>query len=288
VGGDSNFFIKRIVSIFPLYIAIWFLWSVFEFIKGNFLPAWKHLVIAPVEFLMLQSIYDGSFGILHNGGTWFISCIFICYLIYPYLESIIKKNKKKTNIALLILFYLIISYSYVPVYIFKFGDIYANPFFRLLEFAEGIILAWLFLQNKDKNISKRTNLLIPFFIFALIAVISFGVHFGFGYVLLYNFLAVPVFGFILYFCGRLEMRYKICRFQKIISLLSECSYAFFLAQFFCFDITKYLARHTLFFQKGGNSKLFFCSFFFCCIISIFLHFLIEKPIKKFLTKKLYF
>ena len=246
------------------------------------------MVIAPVEFLMMQSVYDGSFAVLHNGGTWFISCIFIAYLLYPYLEYIVSKNKKKTNIVLLILFYLMTSYSYVPVYVFKFSDIYANPFFRLLEFAEGIIFAYLLLENRKKSISKRCAFLIPVFTLVLICAISFGVHFGFGYVLLYNFLAVPVFGFILYFCGRLEMCYKICRFQRIISLCSGCSYAFYLAQFFCFDITKYFVNHISFFQKSESLKLFLCSLFFCCVISMFLHFLIEKPIKKFLTKKLYF
>lgn len=275
---------KRIVNLFPLYIAVWILHAVWSFLRGQLLPAWKHVVIAPVELVMLQSVYDGSFGVLHNGGTWFISCIFICYLVYPYLYQIIHGNGLKSNIVLLAFCYCVSSYAFLPVYVFDFQDIYANPFFRICEFLCGMLVAYFFESRRERQCRFYKIVVVSLLLLMLVFGITVGVRFGIRIVNAYNFIAIPVFGFTLYFCARIEWSYKITRFRKLISVLSENSYAFFLSQFFCFDILKWLMNRTSFFSVNENMKKFFVSLSVACAITAVLHYGIEKPVKAALYK----
>lgn len=285
-GGYSHigdFIKKRVISIYPLYITVCILFCIVHFFTGDLISFFKHIIISPVEITMLQSVYDGSFNVLHNGGTWFISCIFLCYLIYPYIAQNIFNNKRKQNLIFLLLLYLIDSYAFLPVYIFKFSDIYSNIFFRFFEFASGVIICKLFEENKNKVISKKMILLIPFLFLFLVVGITIGTHFRLWIVEAYNFIAIPIFGLFLYLNARIESKYQILRFRKLISILSENSYAFFLAQFFCFDLTKTIIKKVTFFEENENIWKFIISFFICCIITSILHYAIEKPIKKFIA-----
>ena len=284
MGGVKNFMFKRLVSVFPLYIAVWILYAVWLFLKGQLIPAWKHMVIAPVELAMLQSVYDGSFGVLHNGGTWFISCIFICYLVYPYLRQVVHGNGLKSNIVLLAFCYCVSSYAFLPVYVFEFQDIYANPFFRICEFLCGMLFAYFFENRKERQCRVYKILVVPLLLMMLVLGITVGVHFGIRIVSAYNFVAVPIFGFTLYFCARIEWTHKITRFRKLISVLSENSYAFFLSQFFCFDILKWLMNRTPFFSANGNMKKFFVSLSVACVMTAVLHYGIENPAKAAMNK----
>lgn len=283
-GGVRRLLFKRFVSIFPLYIAVWILYAVWLLLKGQLIPAWKHMVIAPVELVMLQSVYDGSFGVLHNGGTWFISCIFLCYVIYPYLNQIVHGNGLKSNVVLLVLCYLVSSYAFLPVYVFKFQSIYANPFFRICEFFCGMLVAYFFESRKERQCHFHSIILVPLLLLLLVIGITAGVHFGIQTVSAYNFIAIPVFGFTLYFCARIEWNHKIKRCRKLISVMSENSYAFFLSQFFCFDILKWLMNHTSFFSVNENMKKFFVSLSAALVITAVLHYGIEKPAKAALCK----
>lgn len=245
----------------------------------------KNLLILPVELTMLQSVFDGSFSVLHNGGTWFISCLFICYLIYPYLFKIITQNKK-IRVKIMILIYLISSYAFLVQWGFKFGSIYGNPFFRFLEFFIGMITASLCMDRINEEI-KQIKLIFVFIVFfILVTVITIGVHWFHIYeVGAYNFIAIPVFGMILYLLARIEYKYPLKHFLRGISVLSENTYAFFLAQFFTWQPIKIIDNNTDFFIEGRNLKLFLCSLVICCSVTIFLHYGIEKRMKKILTKR---
>ena len=73
-----SFIKKRIVSLCPGYFdlyAVYTLVSIFYYKNFNI----KELVIGlPMELGLFQSALIGSFGYLHNGGTWYISCLFTC------------------------------------------------------------------------------------------------------------------------------------------------------------------------------------------------------------------
>lgn len=90
----------------------------------------QNIILAPIELLAIQNIFPNMFGITHNGGTWFISCILICHFIFPYLSSIIKQLNVKMRIISIGILVLVLLYAPLITYFFDLGSIYDNPFMR--------------------------------------------------------------------------------------------------------------------------------------------------------------
>ena len=102
-----------------------------------------------MELGLFQSALVGSFGYLHNGGTWFISCIFVCYLFYPNVVHLISKNSFENNFALLSVLYCASSYAFLSVYKLQFASIYANPLSYLILVLSITIVCEVLLRFMD-------------------------------------------------------------------------------------------------------------------------------------------
>ena len=82
------FFVKRFISIYPLYI-ITFVLSVTICLVAGRQSITDNIILLPVEILGVQSFFDGAlFSYANNGGTWFISCLFVCYFLFPLLKAL--------------------------------------------------------------------------------------------------------------------------------------------------------------------------------------------------------
>lgn len=280
-----SFIKKRIVSLCPGYLglyAVHTLVSIFYYKNFNI----KEFVIGlPMELGLFQSALIGSFGYLHNGGTWFISCIFICYVFYPYAASLIAGNTKKNNLMLFVLLYCISSYAFLPAYKLDFSSIYANPLLRFVEFVIGILIAKFFIENRELKLSLLCWIFVILAFVILFCALSVKVHFLSLSVEKYNFIAIPCFGCILYFSARVEMVYgfKCCR--KLISMFSENTYAFFLAQFFSWIPVNYLISNSQFLESYSDLKKLLVSLIWTCIVTAFFHYGIEKSCKKILWER---
>lgn len=138
VSEQKEFYIKRAITVLPLYYVVSILHAVFIGNVGNVVDIIK---LAPIQILGLQSMFNTLFSISHNGGTWFISCLVLPYVLYPFLQELIKNiSYKKRKILLIGLIALLIYSDYMLVW-FGLSSIYSNPFFRGLEFCLGIVLA---------------------------------------------------------------------------------------------------------------------------------------------------
>lgn len=279
-AGIGKFLKKRILGLYPLYITIYILFTAVSGLQSGHINVLKELTALPVELTMLQSVLIGSFSFSHNGGTWFISCIFVCYIFYPYVTQVVNNNSRKNNILLGAFLYCIASYAFLPTYRLHFSSIYANPMLRLVEFSLGVIFCKFFIENIEKDIKKICVGFIFLSYVILICGITLGVHFLKPWVELYNFIAIPCFGFILYFSARIEMKHEITSCRKIISILSENTYAFFLAQFFSWQPIRYLMNNTDVFETHASIKKIIISTIWTCFVTIVLHYGIEKPCKK--------
>ena len=83
----KQFYIKRLISILPLYYAVALIRVVMDLIIGRS-SITEVAILFPVELFTTQSTFTTLFPYSHNGGTWFISCLIICYLAYPFLQSL--------------------------------------------------------------------------------------------------------------------------------------------------------------------------------------------------------
>jgi len=248
----------------------------------------QNIIIAPIEILLLQSFFDSLFAMLHNSGTWFISCLLFCYLLFPWLkEMLIQLATKKWLIFFLL--YFITALSPFVVKAFGISSIYSNPVFRLFEFAIGMIIADYAIKNSNKT--KKYTI---FYLTIALTTLFIGINllnqnalFTNDYPM-YNIISVPVFAVLIYFMTYMNNK-TIIRISSssLIQYLSKISFSFFLAQFFTFSIIKKLLTFS-WFSYHTNIVLILVSLLINLLISILMYELIEKPFEKILTKKLAF
>lgn len=274
----KSFYYKRILSIYPLYIFV----SALSLIFIVSLSLKEFLIILPIELLLLQSFFSGFSNVFINGGTWFISCIFFCYLCFPFIKNTVKQIEK-VKILYFFVIYFICSFSTIMVQVLNLNNIYSNPFFRLLEFLLGILIASRFLNSKKTDTIKLMCLII-LEIFILIVGVTALQRYKIGNYLNYGFFVIPIFSLLIFQMAKINSGVIKNFFgKKIFQYLSKISYAFFLAQFFTWKLTLYIKTEFEWFNTHTNSKLIFISFAICLIISILLYEIIEKPFIKIVS-----
>ena len=145
----KSFMRKRLASIYPTYALIWIVYFIALF-KDTAVR--DDIITFPMQFSLLFSV--NYYNYLINTGLWFFSCIFVCYLIFPYLCSLVKTMTNR-DVAVLFLFAYVLN-SFLP---FKVVGSYYSAFCRVLEFTAGICTAKIFEERKIR-ISGIAALLI--------------------------------------------------------------------------------------------------------------------------------
>lgn len=279
IKNVKKFYVKRLINIYPLYIVAYI------FVGTNNLTLKQNLLIAPIELTLLQTFFEGSFSIGANSGTWFVSCIFICYLLFPFLNNLLKQDGFRIKRALIVV-YFICAISPFCVLAFQFGSIYSNSFFRVLEFFIGMLTAAIFLKNQNKQ-SKNLGYIVALSIILFVTITLLKTQNIINYTTS-SFITIPLFSFLIYHVAKIKKIFldKILK-SKILQYLSDISYAFFIAQFFTWDITKFLNKNFLWLRLNANINLIILSFLICLTIAILLHEIVEKPVKKQFNKRSY-
>lgn len=268
------FYKKRLIGIYPLYLLLTFL---------NVSPRGGQTLLVPIEILGLQSTFVSLFSYAHNSGTWFVSCLIICYLLYPFGQEVVKQISFKWKLIFVVVMGSILLYAPLVVIKYQTAHIYDNPFYRCLEFSIGIFLASI-----SEKISKvKFHFLYTWKcflveLFLLITGVSICVKRSFfvNDYMLYNWIALPVFIFmIMTLAGISSERMERSR---VISYLSSISYCFFLAQFWVWKITRFILDYL---DTDNNVVKICLSLVVCLLLSIVAHELFEKPVTKWLKKK---
>lgn len=273
----TAFYVKRAIGILPLYYIV----SILYIIIYGTESLLQNIILAPVEILAMQSVFTSLFPFSHNSGTWFISCIIICYIIFPLIQTIIKQLSIKINICLLTTNIIILLYAPIVVWMFNLSNIYSNPFFRCLEFMVGILLSSIAPKVKHKFIFrkvmfKKTAVVIEFLVMMIGISALYINRIQCDNYMLYSWICLPIFCLMLPALAISDWR-SVC-IKNIIIYLSELSYAYFLAQFFVWPLILKVS------PENNLSKISY-AILLCLIFSILLYEIIQKPLKKYLTKK---
>lgn len=283
----KNFWIKRIAGIYPVYMVICLIYLIFN-IDTEF-SLLKKIIVLPMDMLMLQSSVNGTFGTLHHGGTWFVSCLFFCYLLSPFLIEVIKQISMRTKCVSGGVTYLACSYIPVMSHIIGYDSTYSSILYRSMHFFIGMIIASVFLNSKQK-FTERTNAIISL---AALAILIMGVSLlkyciG-GSFNDYDFFVIPLCAVIVYFSSFLKFcgKYvnKIVN-NKVIKHLNSIAYEFFIGQFFCFIITKKIILQINADLYDNNTVKIIASLLICFVIAVMFHELVGKPCKKLIQNKL--
>lgn len=278
-----SFYKKRFRSILPLY---WFICIFYPFydVIVNQGSAIDNFLLLPLEMLGLQQVFHSLFSVSHNGGTWFISCLLFCYAAFPFLSRVFNYMKETHRKMLCLVLIALCIYSPFVVVYFNISDIYSNIFFRLIEFSIGVLIFSLIRNPGKVSQSKKSRVAFLFFcsiLFLLICLVSLGIHFSLfvNNYMIYNLISLPLF------CILLVVAFSIPKapdkISRLFTYLSEISYAFFLAQFFVWKLTTFFCLYT---GIDRNLPKIVISFSLCLLISIFMHEIIEKNVRKLIEK----
>jgi len=281
VYGDQNlmekhnigrFYLKRILGIVPLY---YFFALLYILLLGKE-SVTDNILLFPIEALGLQTTFTSLFDVTHNGGTWFISCIILAYLIYPFLQTICQQMGPRSKVFLLVLLISLDIWAAFITHGFHTAGIYENPFYRILEFTCGLLVADINLSydNKLLRVLRSWGILVVSTII-LIAGVSIIQHYRNvqDYMLL-NILVLPCFAIMLFPFGTLEMPHL--EKSNILGYLGKIAYAFFLVQFFAWEVGKWCVNLI---GYNHNWTRILITFTYCVFASIISYELIQKPIE---------
>ena len=190
----KDFYLKRIKRIYPHYIVSTVVMCI---LTGVVLWA------IPIEIFCLQGFFPSLFSKMGNDGTWFISCLFFSYLLFPVLNKLVSITKKDYLVVFLL--YLSIIYTVmlgVDLKI-KWVAIYIHPLYRMLEFLVGMFVSKIFLNKQlNTNIASVVSIFSICLLFILIPILfknNFINHIKFAQNYLdYVVITVPLFSVIIY------------------------------------------------------------------------------------------
>lgn len=278
----KNFYKKRIIGIYPSYLFI----VIFYLIFSCNISLEKRCALLPMDISMIQSTVDGSSSTLHYGGTWFVSCLFICYLLTPFFIEVLKQLETKKVIKLGIVIYLICAYIPFIVKSMGYSSIYANVIYRSLHFFIGCIIAAIYIrQNLKSNSNNNTKnfgyLIISLILVTVVILAENDINKNLQNNSTEDYLIILSSALLIYISSFIKVNNEIFRkvvSNKVIKYANEIAYEFFLGQFFCFNITLRIMK------VNSNKVKIVISGIICIIIAIILHELVTKPCKKLLNK----
>lgn len=273
------FYIKRFIGIIPMYYVCGLIFILTPFDPD---PAWKRAIIAPVEIFGIQSYFDGLFGHSHNGGTWFISCIVICYLLYPFFQELIKMASVRARSVLFIICGGILLYAPFVQYIFNTGSIYSNPFFRCLEFIIGMLLA-SFKLDAGKKAKKFLYNWWTIFISTVLMIagvtIRVELNISPGNYMLHSWICLPCFCIILFGISGIEFKHDE---NVLLKFFCDASYVMFLSQLYSNSICKIIISS---YGIRSNTIILMLGWGVGLMITVVLR-LIQKYLTRYLKKRL--
>lgn len=284
-GNMKRFYIKRLIKILPLYYSIIFLCDICQLCIGN-LSVTDEIILFPVEAFAIQSTFFSLFSVSHNGGTWFISCILICYAMYPFLQHTLLQMSEKVIYKLLCGVILILLYA--PIvgnhFYLEWVTIYANPFYRLLEFTIGIMLAQIIASNRESilRFSNISTLFTMTFLFILFVSIAREIDARPHDYMLFNWIAISCFSAIIMILS--TMKFHLIQQSKIVGYLSGISFTFFLCQ--VLPLWKCSRLICTYINNDTNIMKIVVSFILCFLGAVVIHECIEKPSSNYLKMKL--
>ena len=149
-GNEKGFIIKRCAKIFPLQ---WITTTLFIIFNINIISLWA----IPFHLTLTQSIIPfWSINFAINASSWFLSSLFFCYLVTPFiLEMSVKYIRLFTFfIFLYILFFSIFLYI-LPDSIGHRWLNYISPFSRFRDYGVGISLGIYYVTISQFVINER-------------------------------------------------------------------------------------------------------------------------------------
>ena len=210
--------------------------------------------------------------------------------MFPFLLPLLLGLKRKKLVGILGISYIL---SVMPGLAWCLFDpkptpaipiVYALPINRLPEFIVGMIFAILFIRNKNAG-----NITVKILTAVIVVIVYLGlVGAALPNYVTHNFLIVPLFAIIIYWCAQIErgpMAFILG--NKVIRFLGESSYSFYLMQFFPIMLTKQyynmVLQHAPFLAKSWILAIVLLPITICMAAASYEF--IELPARRYITTR---
>lgn len=269
--------------------------SYFSFIKKHFLKGYLLYVLTTIPFLIrlilegkslanifvklflnvfcIQSLVPYKTSISINSVAWFTSCLFLLYIVSPFIIIFINKFLKyKTSKIIVLLISIVLS-----VLLSNFDKLYITPYYRVWQFVIGIITAYLVSNvSQDNFINNSSNILeiiafvlcVFFTIFPITEIVSC------IFTLLSDIVLISVL-----FYSRNGIISKLFS-SKILNYLGDLSGNIYLIHFPVVALLGGLLKPYFVNSFGSSIVLGIILFLITLVISIIYKYLFEKLIKE--------
>ena len=262
------FYKKRVISILPFYLLV----VICHFFLESDLKT--NMGLLPIEITGTHTFFNNTFSLLHNGTTWFVSCLLLSIFLFPLLQELIKRFSPKKRIILFVLLLTFLSYSSIMFNMFSITNTYSNPLFRNFEFSLGVLFCSMIKTPSDN--SKNWLYLLGFF--GGVALLFYISKYSTNIILLVKYLVmlIPIF-FAAKYKPNPNRKYRIISFGALIS------YPFYILQDLIWNKNKWLNDLI---RQISNNYLRILTFLgiliALCVITTYFY---QKPIEKLFKRK---
>ncbi len=170
--------VRRISKLYPLHMIMMLVSIPFVIYRAGGLHLGDLLIKIGCNVLLIQSLVPSAdINASLNGVSWFLSNIFVLYIIFPFLYRLFKKCRDRISLV----FVLIMLIAVQTLYVYFVGCfvhtadvmtylIHSSPLYRVFDMSYGIILG--FMSLKERKTEENSKLLST--IVELIALIVTG------------------------------------------------------------------------------------------------------------------
>ena len=281
-----QFYFSRFAKIYPIYLLGWIVFAPLVYtnlasLHGHSAGLYARLAFYGVISLALLQAWTPTTATAWNTPGWSLSAEAVFYASFPFLFTFLKNRSVGVLLSLIGACWL---FSVIPTLTLSFlpsslGNAYwlrelvnFTPVLRIGEFIAGICMARLFL-NQGLARTFRFDVAAFAALAAAIAVIVLANH------LLAKALLFPAFILLLYFLARAKGPLSRWLGSKLMVLLGEASFAFYILHVPLFRYAKML------FPSVATLPVPFLAFLLALTaVSIFSFLSIEKPLCAYLRQ----
>lgn len=263
-----DFYTSRLIRVLIPFYVTYFIYYIIRVInqKSMFIfggvPKWRIIftILGIDEYVSANGIRTFTLGI----GEWYLGCLILCYLAFPFVYNLSKKLPKITFC------FMTIYFALTPLFINNFVIVpHMNFLTQIYNFYLGILLYTSGIFKKDNKLAFLLSLTYILFIYV------YPTKLNIYYIFLCTLFSLSVF-IVFSFVDR--YLHEGCCFTSFIKVFNKYSYEFFLCHHFVIYQVDFLLRYRMIYNK-----MFIALFFIDLVLTMIFAFSVN-----IISNKLFF